>query len=427
MLSFLKKDLLLILRDRGELLLLLGMPMLLIAILGFALGGMMDGGADSPIHVNLGVVVEDDAAAGRAAFREQLQDSDIPALQRTGLLFASQAVDPLAILDDFLSSPDLAELLTVHELPAAEAATMFDNGGLQAVVTVPAGFSASLYGRMFLESGDSARLLLELGDGAPLGASVVKDLLSGFAEEFSLQTALQQVRAGQSGGFAPPALPAANAAGGTEVIGSSDRSVSSFAYYAVGMAVMFVLFLVGNTAQRAFLELDNFSFNRILMSGARPLSFLASKVLTVTMVGFVQMMLLLLGSQLLFGAFRGQPVSFWLEAALIAAVTSLAVGGLAALVTALVFRSGNRGLADAFNSIIVFVFALLGGSFIPLGGSLIARIGEWTPNGAGLSALLSAAQGAGAAGWSVLMIRMLLVAAVLLAAGLLIFPRSRSN
>ena len=63
MLHFLKKDLLLMLRDRSELMLLLLMPLLLIAILGFALGGLLGGGAGNPIHLQAALVLEDDVAA----------------------------------------------------------------------------------------------------------------------------------------------------------------------------------------------------------------------------------------------------------------------------------------------------------------------------------------------------------------------------
>src|SRR5690625_4880859 len=358
MLTFLKKDLKLILRDPPELLLLLVMPLVLIAILGFALGGLLGAGSSgssdaAPVHIEAGMVVEDDTAAGRAAFRQALGASDRQAIERAGLLVGSQSFDPLDILRQFLLDEGLQDLMTVRELAASEAGEQLAAGDLHAVITVPEGFSAALYSRMLLNEGESAALIVELSDDAPLRASIVRELLQGFAAEFSLQTALQQL-AGERGEL--PNLQAANVpivTGSIERIGSDAREVSSFAYYAFGMAVMFMLYLVGNSGTRAYLELSNLSFDRIIISNTRPISFLLSKALTAAIVGFAQIMILIVVSNLLFGALRGQPAEFWLQAAVISAALALAVGSLAALVTAIVMRTANNALANAFNSIIV--------------------------------------------------------------------------
>lgn len=428
--TFLKKDLKLILRDPPELLLLLVMPLVLIAILGFALGGLLGAGSSgssdaTPVHIEAGMVVEDDTAAGRAAFRQALGASDRQAIERAGLLVGSQSFDPLDILRQFLLDEGLQDLMTVRELAASEAGEQLAAGDLHAVITVPEGFSAALYSRMLLNEGESAALIVELSDDAPLRASIVRELLQGFAAEFSLQTALQQL-AGERGEL--PNLQAANVpivTGSIERIGSDAREVSSFAYYAFGMAVMFMLYLVGNSGTRAYLELANFSFDRIIISNARPISFLLSKAVAAAIVAFAQIMILITVTNLLFGALRGQPLSFWLAAAAIAALAALAVGALAALVTAVVVSGGNKGIADAFNSVIVFVFALLGGSFVPLGDGLFARVGEWTPNGAALSALLAAARGADASVWGFGLFKLALMAVIFIGLALVVFPKAR--
>lgn len=431
MLPFLKKDLRLVLRDPGELLLLLGMPLLLITILGFALGNLLGTGGSTgpPIHIQAALVVQDDAALGREALRRALAESELPALQRTGLFMGSQSFDPVEILRDFLLSAELSELMTVQELTAAEAADALAAGELHAVITLPAGFSGALYSRMLLNEGESADIQVELSEDAMLRASIVRDLLQSFAAELSLQTVLQQLAAerGELPQLTTPDQPVVT--GSLERVSGNGRQVSSFAYYAFGMAVMFMLYLIGNSGTRAYLELSNLSFDRIIISNTRPVSFLLSKALTAAIIGFAQIMILTVVSNLLFGALRGQPAEFWLQAAVISAALALAVGALAALVTAIVMRSANNALANAFNSIIVFVFALLGGSFVPLGDgtSLFARIGEWTPNGAALTALLAAARGAELTVWGGGVVKLALITVIAMLAALMLFPRSRSN
>ena len=434
MLNFLKKDLKIITRDLGELALLLLMPLVLIAILGFALGGLLGGDAASsepPIHIDALLVVEDDIADGRSAFVATLADSDTPLVQRAGLLAAVQTFDPIDIVRSFLNDEGLGELMTVTEAAAAEAAAALTAGDAHAVITLPSGFSHAMYRRMLLAEGDSAEIRLQLGDDAPLSTSIVRDMLQTFASEFNLQTALQQIQAEQ-GSFLPESLQGASAAaeltGGIEIVGGETRNVPSFAYYAFAMAVMFMLYLIGGTATRAYLELTSNNFDRIMISNASPTAFVTSKAVAAALVGFVQMMILITVTHLLFGAFDGQPASFWGQAALIAAAMALAVGAIAALVTSLVFRSDSRVLADTFNSVIVFVFATVGGSFVPVGepGSLIVRIGNWTPNGAALSSLLDAASGLGFDSWGTGLIRLLLMAAVGIILAIVLFPRTRS-
>lgn len=428
MLPFLRKDLRLLLRNPGELALLLLMPLVLIAILGFALGGLL-GGASSgpPVHITAALVTEDSVAAGRQAFLAELAESDLTAGHRAGLMLAVQTFDPVDIIRSFITSEELSELLTVTELSRAGATAAMEQGEVQAAIVVPAGFSAAMYGRMLIGEGASAELQVQLSDDAPLRASIVRDVLTGFASEFNLQTALQQVRAEASGGFSDDQVVEVARVGDVEVIDSAGREVSAFAYYAFGMAAMFMLYLVGNTAGRAYLELSSNNYDRIVVSGASPLAFLSGKAAAASLVAFLQAAILIVVTHLLFGAFRGQPVSFWLQAALLAAAAAVAVGGFAALVTSLVFRSGNRGLADAFNSVIVFVFATVGGSFVPLGDgqSLFSRIGDWTPNGAVLSGWLAAAQGAAASEVLSPLIRLAVLAVVAISLALLLFPRMR--
>lgn len=428
MMPFLRKDLRLLLRNPGELALLLLMPLVLIAILGFALGGLLGGNSSGPpVHITAALVNEDTVTSGRATFLAELADSDLPAGQRAGLMLAVQTFDPVDIIHSFITSEDLGELLTVSEMTRAEADAAMQQGEVQAAIVIPSGFSALMYGRMLLGEGASAELQVQLSDDAPLRASIVRDILTGFAGEFNLQTALQQVRAEALGGFSSDQEVGVARVGGVEVIATTGREVSAFAYYAFGMAAMFMLYLVGNTAGRAYLELSSNNYDRIVISGASPLAFLTGKAAAAGIVAFLQAGLLIVVTSLLFGVFRDQPVSFWLQAAGIAAAAAAAVGSLAALVTSLVFRYTNRGLADAFNSVIVFVFATVGGSFVPLGDgqSLFSRIGDWTPNGSALSGWLAAAQGAALSEVTAPLIRLVIIALIALSLALVLFPRMR--
>lgn len=414
MLNFLRKDLLLQIRDYKELGLLLLMPVLLIVILGLALGNLFDGGA-AALSIRAGLVIEDDPTAGRRAFTARLAAADLPLPPRLALSAAAASIQPLAMFESVLTSPELAELLTVTEMDAESAQEQLEAGKLQAVITVPAGYTAELLDGMLLGDG-GARLELALSDSSPLLASIVRDVVEGFAREVSFQSAVSQALQGT-----PPAAP--QISGGIEVITAAE-SVSMVTYYTVAMAVMFALFVAGSISARAFLERSSLAFDRILISGARRSSFLTSKVLTGAIVVTLQLAFLFLAGTLLLGAFRGQPAAFWLAATPVTLLLGASVGGLGALLTAINFRAGNAAWSNVFSSVAVMVLASVGGSFFPVGGvPFLAELGKWTPNGAALRAYLANSQGLPLASYAGDLARLATIAVLLLAAAYALFPR----
>ncbi len=386
MLRFLAKDLKLQLRDYRELALLLLMPVILIAVLGFALGNFLTESAIE-LEIKAALVVLDDEATGREEFRELLLGADgMSPAERIGLLAASATIDPGQRLEDVLFSEELSDFVLVERLDGAVAAGRLEADEVQAVVTVPEGYTRDVLAGMLL--GDrGGELQVTLSEASPLRASIVTDILEGFAREVSYQSALGRQVQG-----APP--PPAEVDGGVETF-EAARGVSSVAYYTFGMAAMFALFVVGSISGRAFLEKDSLAFDRILVSGASPAAFLLSKTIAGAITVVLQLAFLFLAGGLMLGAFAAEPASFWVPVTITWLLFGLSVGALGGLVSAINFRQNNKSLSDVFSSVMVMVLAVLGGSFYPLeAGSFIARIGQWTPNGAALNSFLSAAQGA---------------------------------
>lgn len=421
MLGFLRKDVTVQLRDYRELALLVLMPLLLIAILGFALGGLMSTGVVS-LDASAALVVLDDEAAGRREFDAALAAADLPAAAKLQLVIAARAIQPVAMLRDVLQSEELAEFVTVTESALPEAEARLAANDIKAVIVVPAGYTYDLLSSMLLGERPGAELRLSLSDASPISASVLNDVVSGFASEVSLRTAMAQAGMSMTDQAAGSA-----ATGGIERV-SGGRSMPAFAYYTFGMAVMFMLYVAGALASRAHLELSSHTFDRILVSGAKPLTFLLSKVGAGAVIVILQFAFLLLVSSLLFGVAAGQPASFWWRIALVLVPMALCVGALAGLLTALAFRLDNKSVGDVFTSVVVFIFALLGGSFLPLDemAPALAAVGRWLPNGGGLSSFLSIGIGAPAATWLPNVIKMLVVTVLLILVSLLLFPRRRN-
>ncbi|TLS51618.1 ABC transporter permease [Paenibacillus antri] len=425
MTPFLKKDVLLILRDRKELAILILMPFVLIAILGFALGDMINATAPT---LDMGVVVvdEEDEAEGLARFQEEVRSAPLPEDAKTALLAASEEVRPQRLLRDMLESEALSELLAVSEMELEAARTALERDEANAIVRIPPNFTYDTLRKMLLERGDGATLELEASESSPLRAGVIRDIVDGFVRSVNFQTAL-----GQTSGAAPDATDApaaATAAGGVESV-SRYKTVNSLQYYTIGMAVMFVLYVASSTAGRAFLEKRQYTFDRMIIAGAHPLRFLGGKIASGAMLAFLQLAVLFLLSSLIFQSFAGQPPRFWAGLALISAAAAVCVGGLAALLTAMNYRLQTGTATDLFSGMMVSLLAFLGGSFFPTAqmSDWLNALGGWTPNGAALSSYLQMLQGADSARWMDDVYRLLGMAVVFAAAAVWMFPKRRDG
>jgi ABC-2 type transport system permease protein len=105
--QFIKKQLLLFIRNRHELLVLLGMPFLLITILGLALGNIMKN--DSPaIRAKIALVERGSEQADLQKFVHDLENLGIPPEQKQMMTNAAKQMLPVAALkNDVLGSKEL--------------------------------------------------------------------------------------------------------------------------------------------------------------------------------------------------------------------------------------------------------------------------------------------------------------------------------
>ncbi len=113
MLTFWKKDLKILWRDRTELITILLMPFVLIVILGFALKGLM-GGDGSAFEMKVAFVEEDKTEQGITEFSQELQQSSLPNEAKQPLMEAAQSFSPKTILLEVLEN-DLSEQIVLEK------------------------------------------------------------------------------------------------------------------------------------------------------------------------------------------------------------------------------------------------------------------------------------------------------------------------
>jgi ABC-2 type transport system permease protein len=417
--NFIWKDFTLIVRNRADLIVLLLMPLVLIGILGFALGGLLAGDT-STLDVQVALVEEDDPEAGLARFTEEIESGGMPPEAVAELTATAENVSPSVLLQEVLTSPEIEDILTVQRLSAAEAQNQLEEGELDAVVTLPENFTYDGLQAMILNEGEAADIHVLLREDGSLYADIFTDVLEGFVENVNLESAIAQA----AGLEVQETSGEAEELGGTVTM-MQNEPVQSMQYYAVGMAVMFVLYTAGAIAEKAFVEKKEQVYNRIILSGAHPVKYLSGKWLSGTVIAFLQLAILFGLSTLLFRTFPFASMDFWLGMVLITAVLAVCVGSLTSLVTSLSIRFENESVATIFSGGVVTLAAFAGGSFFPLAAmpDVITAIGSWTPNGAAMTGYLLWIQGfEPAALWAPLQ-RVVLLSVIMLVISVLIFPR----
>lgn len=403
------KDLYLRFTDRGSLLLMLAVPLLLSTIIALVFGNLgADGGApalrDIPLAiVNLDVGTEQQGrAANYGAGLQQLLTGGIA----EGLAVDSAGACPLAAASpsDDAAALALDELFDTRVLEDVAAGRLLvEEGELAALVIVPADFSARLSPRIGAGDGalyEQAPAVIEVYSDAarPLESLVARSVVQGYSERLltgnialgaSINAlvareplaALRLAVGGQDAaiaaaigcGFSDLAAGARAtvrriAAGQDANVDESDDSYSPataiLGFIGAAQATFFALFVAQFGVLSVIEERRAGTLQRILTTPTTRGSFLGGKLLGTWITALAQLLLLMFALSLIASLLEGRLILVWGAdlAALLAIILPLclAVAGLGLLLVAFVQRPEQVG---PVGSIINIVLAMLGGAF----------------------------------------------------------------
>lgn len=418
--NILKKDLLLVVRDRAELLILICMPLILISILGFALGGVMQGNQSVP-EIKVALVEEDQFNIGLNDFTQQLQSSDLPeeqiiAIEASAPLF--NTAEMVVNLFDQLEEEEVMETVKMSQLEADQALA---SGEISGIITIPEGFTLANLENYFFNTGEGSVLELTIQEFGQVRATIIETIIKDFVQSLNFEVALNQVSNGTI------TTSTENVFGGQEYI-STREPITAFQYYTIGMSVMFALYVASTISSHALLEKQTHVFDRLMLTGLSPLRYLIGKVSSTVVISMIQLSILMVVSTLVFRTFAGEDPIFWVGVAIISLVFSIAIGAIAALLTSVSLHFNSDSASGIFAGGIVTIFSFVGGSFTPVEqiSSVIQSIGQWTPNGAAMSAYLQLLQGVNGVQIIPVLIRMAGGAVIIVGIALLFFPKRRS-
>ncbi|MCK1997155.1 ABC transporter permease [Psychrobacillus psychrodurans] len=386
--SLIIKQMKMLIRNKQPLIILLVMPLVLITILSNALGSMMDGGEEVAIQANLLIVDDSSWVQEEEAIKLFLEQEGITGPPMDALLSQFKNSDPVELLKNtILTSDEMKKYIATDYKQTVDLKVTRQDKNIDGILSIPSNFRLNYIKSVYFNNADFAELSLYLNQDNDIRASIIESVLADWKSGYTQSAALLDV------GLSPEkVMSSVNSVEKIEqVLESNERKIPASIYYTVGMLVMFALYIPAFLAGFALQEVQWKVYDRILLAGVSPILYTLSIFFTGTLVAFIQQAIMLL-----FGMFVLGIEWISLEGLTVIVISySVFVGALSALMTTLQFRTKTEGIANVFNGIFITVFSFLGGSFFNIRdiSEILGKIGDLTPNGATMSAILSIQKG----------------------------------
>jgi ABC-2 type transport system permease protein len=405
------KDLKLMFRDRAALVFMLLAPFLLTIGMGFVTG-RFSGGSSGLSNIPVVIVNLDNEQLGNA-------------------------------LVDLFNSADLADLIEPTASTDPEAARhLIDDDKASAAIIIPEGFTQSIIppdGAMLdpnYVQPEPVKIEVYANPSSPTSAGVVKAIVDEFISRVeegrtSGTTSMSQLIA--SGVIAPQDAPAiandlfqnVDTTQNTAITIKTDKEGADavnfdlLAYFAPGMALMFLMYTVSYGGRSILAERAQGTLPRLMISPTQTMQVLGGKVLGIFFMGVAQVGILILASSVFFQVKWGDALGVFVL--ILAAVFGASGWGM--LITAFARTPAQVGTT---GSAIMLIFGIMGGSFISLDQfpPFMQTISKITPNAWGLDGFTTLALGGTLKNLTEPIAALLIMGAVLFGIAVVIFNRN---
>jgi ABC-2 type transport system permease protein len=327
------KDLKVRVRDRSAFVVLLILPMVMIIILGTVFNW-----AGSSFTANVTLV---DLDGGDMARR---------------------------LTEDVFASPQLEDLLVVTTVATeAEARSLVEQGRTGAAVIIPAGFSSSV------SAGTKAAIIVLGNPETATQAGVIRNIVASFTTEVQRRqlAASVAIRTLQQSGTVPPQrmqeavqsvldeVSASQQTGAVLVKTTTQEGLRvppALDYYAVGMALLYLIFTANTGTEGMLEEKRQHTLSRILATPTSRAQVLLGKLVGIFVIAALQFTLIIILTRVLYNVNWGASVP---AVIVMAVATVLAGAGLSTLIAALAHTPEQAG---EIGPAVALIYSLLGGS-----------------------------------------------------------------
>ncbi|WP_158582929.1 ABC transporter permease [Lysinibacillus yapensis] len=379
-LALIQKQMKILLRSPSEILILLLMPIVLILILSFALGSLMDGNSELDM-IEMAVVEHGDEKVDFSSFIKENQNQFQLDAKSLGKMEESL---PAGLLMKILTSKEMKEILQVTKIDDAELEKAKNSGEYSVILEIPEGFTLDYLNALIFHKKEPT-LNVHFNENEQVTSSVIKDLLDLFQQQYTIHTLL-----GQNNLLTEDMDLASGEITSTIHSVDSTEKITASVYYTFSMTVMFILYVAGTIASQSFIEKSMNIFDRIVLARIHPIIYLLSILVSTIIIALLQVAILFAFANLVF------KISFvqWELYLMLTVMLAIVVGGIAALLTAINYRFNSANASNLFSTTLVAIFAFFGGSYFNISSlsPVFSKVGMMTPNGAALDAYFSISQ-----------------------------------
>lgn len=348
-----RKDLRLFFRDRTGVLLGFLLPVSLVTIFGYLMGMMTGGGGGGPMPRATVWVADVDQTAQSAALLAELRNSAMlrlrPRIDEEGALM--EDARDAATLRKQVEEGDI-DLALILEAGFSDALAAGADAPITLVRDPGMGLESQLIGISLMQA------LATLTDGAIFTNMVAEQMREAGTPEIAIEGMKQM-----SVDFEMESLMSGEGLFTTEDHRPPDRDedVTFAQAQAVGgIAVMMVLFGLTSAAVTLLRERDEGTMRRLLSLPLPASAILLGKAIAVAVVGLLQITILFLVGEMLFG------IGIWRDPITLFALMISTVAAAAAFGLLVASWAKTPKQAEGMSTLLILVMSCLGGSWFPL-------------------------------------------------------------
>lgn len=438
-LTMIWKDLTRALRDKKALITIILMPAVLTSILGFSIGKMMS----SEINldpISIAIVNQDENSNLEqdilSTFSSLGMNSAVDEDQINSMMEALSDFNPQEILfRDILNSDEVKKFISYSLVTFTEAQQLLDRDKVRAIVIIPEKFSYNTVINMTTPFFNPTEFRIIKKNADSIGAKITEEIFKGFSAHMSSiiigKNVLLEVSAELGGDNSKvyneiQTLSESVSKAAEQNFSVNYRSIdkmktiSGMQYYAVAMAMMFVLYTATFGARYIISEKTRYTYQRLIVADVSKWAVLMGRFVTTVLIAIIQIAALIAYSKLIFGIGWGNIA----DVAGLSLLVAIAIGSISVLLSAINLSLGDAKTSNLFEGIGIQFLSLTGGSFVPMDGApIIKKIGSFTPNGAAMEGYFKIMQGYGLGDILPTITILATVSILLMLAGLLIMKR----
>ena len=393
--KLLYKDIKIFLSDKKVSLILILMPMILMTILGVAVGGMMKGDI-SPAKLAVVKKYKKEAVNLEEIFNVKAESlKNVPEIIDSEELFFGK----------FLDKTEVKKWLTYEIMEENEAKKLYEKGKIDGIIVLGENFYRDLSLSLLGMNKDNIQIELYVDQNNSKGI-IVEEILYEFtdvisyisiANKSSMEKLMEKKQyskiAETMGNNAKIVNEKINGVKNSfeDKEKENSKKVDGLSYYAIGMTAMFMLFGVTSASRTLLKEKQSGTFGRLIVSGVTYKDILIGKYLFAFFLTLYQFLLIIAYGAVVLKVDYGNLGLLLLTLV----ISSGSLASISLFLLALTIKSDSFNLINMVETVFIQILALLGGSMIPITNfpEIMQKASNFLINGIFIKTLLKLSSG----------------------------------